>query len=435
MLKGSVSKTAASYWSTRVFRHDTGHGKESTFSVKIQFEGRRERFSLGTASREIAATNASEIYRVLKTSGWDAAISMFKKGMGPIPKSNALTIGRYLEKVRDQWTGTETTLNLYVRAIRKIVSDIEGLDPGKSRFDYQNDGVVRWHHQIDQVTLASITDAKVNKWAFDFLKEAGRDHVARNKRKISINSYLRNAKSLFSDRVVKSIGLELPSPLPFSGAGFFGGVDQRYFSQFDIRKLLTTARDQLAALDPDAYSVVLLAAFGGLRRSEIDLLEWPSIDLQHGVLQLRITKHFNPKTPDSLRPILLRETWVLDWFKDLQRKHGISTGYVLAPNAHYTGDQSLFYYRCKSVFERVTRWLRSNGVKGDRPLHILRKEAGSDIVKRTGLISGAAFLRHKTPAVTALHYSDYRIMETPSFGDIYSGDDKSTKDNVIPYKL
>jgi hypothetical protein len=61
--------------------------------------------------------------------------------------------------------------------------------------------------------------------------------------------------------------------------------------------------------------------------------------------------------------------------------------------------------------------LRTHGIKDVRPLHALRKEAGSDIVKRAGLISGAAFLRHKSPTVTAMHYSDYRIIETPNFGD------------------
>jgi integrase len=419
-MKQISSKTSATYWSDRVYFHNTGKGSEKTFSVKMQFDGRRERFPLDTANREIAARTAAEIYRVLKTNGWNGAISVYKKDptKGPVTKTSELTVGQYLAEVREKWTGKQTTLDLYIRGLRKIVSDIDGLDPRNKRFDYIGDGAVVWHQRIDQVPLASITDVKVEKWKFDFLAEAEKTEIARNKRKITINTYLRNAKSLFNEKVIKGTGLELPSPRPLADIDFFGGVDQKYYSVFDIRKLLVSAKDLLADLDPDAYSVILLAAFGGLRRHEIDLLEWPAIDFKHGVIQLRLTDYFTPKTQDALRAIPLREKWVMDWFKDRKRQQAGDSGFVVAPKAPYFKDQKLDYYRCADLFRRVSRWLRTNGVKDGRPLHVLRKEAGSDIVKRAGLISGAAFLRHKTPTVTAMHYSDYRVTETPSYGDI-----------------
>jgi len=408
-------KMSANYWTSRVYFHKQSTDFESNYSVSIQFKGRRERFKVGTANREIAGRIASEIYRSLSNFGWSRTIAIYKKHQSNF--SGALTVGDYLDAVRKNWSGKQTTFDIYIRFLRQIVSDIENLDPKNKRFDHMSDGAIRWHKLVDRVGLNAITADKVNKWKLDSLAQAEPTETARNKRKISINTCLRNARSLFAPRIVKSTGLELPSPLPFAGVDFFGGVDQRYFSNFDIHKLLATAKEKLSLMDPDSYSVILLAAFAGLRRREIDLLEWPSIDFKNEMIQLRITDYYHPKTADSLRPIPLRDRSVLDWFKARKRVQDATDGFVIVPDAPYTKDQKLDYYRCEELFERLTRWLRTHGIKDVRPLHALRKEAGSDIVKRAGLISGAAFLRHKSPTVTAMHYSDYRITETPNFGD------------------
>ena len=410
------SKDNAKYWADRVYFHEPSKGNpETEYSVKIQFNGRRERFKLNTANREIAGRLAVEIYRTLKTHGWDRAIAQFKKGqLPPSSGGSSLTIGQYLAAVRQNWHGAEATLNLYIRSLRKIVSDIGNLDPAKVRFDHMKDGAYDWHARIDKIELESITAAKVNVWKMEFLRAAGESQAAINKRKISINTYLRNAKSLFAERVVKLTGLELPAPRPFHGIDFFGGTDSRYFSKFDIREILTKAKERLAPMDPEGYSIVLLSAFAGLRRIEIDLLEWPSIDFNVGVIQLGYTHFYRPKTRDSLMPVPIREKWVLDWFWARRQ----TSGFVVAPEAPYLKDQKNDYYRTEQILERTTRWLRAHGVNEERPLHALRKEAGSDIVKRAGLNAGAAFLRHTSTTVTSMHYADYRITETPSFGDI-----------------
>lgn len=423
------SKTSASYWLSRIYFHDEKcKSSEPFYSVKIQFEGWRERFSLGSPNREIAARTAAEIYRTIKTAGWARAIAVYKKEQTTLDKG--LTIGEYLGAVRKNWAGSETTLNLYIRGLRKIVSEIFNLDPQNKRFSYVSPAAAQWHARIDRVPLSAITEARVNKWKMDFYARAKESEVARNKRKITINTYLRNARSLFAKRIVKLTGFELPSPVPFAGIELFGGVDQRYFSSFDIRRVLDAAREKLAPFDPDAYSVVLLSAFAGLRRREMDLLEWPSIDFEHEMIQLRRTEFYAPKTPDSLRPIPFRTLLVLDWFKERKASSwDHPDGFVLAPGVAYRKDERMDYYRCDELFDRVAKWLRTHGVNDERPLHSLRKEAGSDIVKRAGLVAGASFLRHKTTAVTAQHYSDYGVIETPNFGG-----STACAENVIPFK-
>src|SRR6516162_9007784 len=114
------------------------------------------------------------------------------------------------------------------------------------------------------------------------------------------------------------------------------------------------------------YSVILLASIGGLRRREIDLLEWPSFNLEHGVIQLRLTEYYRPKTPDSLRAIPFNAPWVLDWFKARRSAQGDSPRFVVAPKAEYRPDQKMDYYRTADLLAKVSAWLRAQGVNAIR---------------------------------------------------------------------
>ena len=64
-------------------------------------------------------------------------------------------------------------------------------------------------------------------------------------------------------------------------------------------------------------------------------------------------------------------------------------------------------YRCEAVFERTTWWLRRHGVEGEKPLHTLRKEAGSKIqAATTG--SRACARSTRTPRTTWSWRSPFR---------------------------
>lgn len=418
------SKTSAEYWLSRVYFHNQGGKVDPDYSVKVQFAGRRERFPLGTANKRQAAELAREIYRTLSSGGWDLTIAVYKKGQ---TIDGDVTVGQYLDAVRRVWTKHENTLHNYTRSLRMIVTELFNLDPDNQRFNYREAGSAAWRARTDAVCLSDITPERVNAWALGYaardIKTRGSgaapetNHVMLNRRRISANSYLRTAKSLFSPKLLKRTGFKLAS-IPFAGVEFFGGTDSRYFSDFDIRKVLLAAKAELGPFDADAYSVILLSAVAGLRRREIDLLEWPSIDFEHGAIQLRVTEYYRPKTPDSLRAVPFGTAWVLDWFKARRDAQGDQARFVVAPAIRYAPDQKTHYYRTADLLARVAAWLRGQGVQAIRPLHTLRKEAGADIVRRMGLVAGAAFLRHKTTAVTAAHYTDWTITETPSFVDI-----------------
>jgi integrase len=54
------------------------------------------------------------------------------------------------------------------------------------------------------------------------------------------------------------------------------------------------------------------------------------------------------------------------------------------------------------------QWLRQNGVEGAKPLHALRKEAGSIVATKAGIHAASQFLRHADIQVTSMHYAGHK---------------------------
>jgi hypothetical protein len=67
-------------------------------------------------------------------------------------------------------------------------------------------------------------------------------------------------------------------------------------------------------------------------------------------------------------------------------------------------------------------WLRAKGVVSKKPLHTLRKEFGSQINARHGLLAASEQLRHGGIAVTARHYVENRSRSVLGFGHLLKGE-------------
>jgi integrase len=123
--------------------------------------------------------------------------------------------------------------------------------------------------------LADLTPSKVQQWKLSFVANAGNDPVKQRAARISANSFLRRAKSLFAPSMIKHLErVALPTPPPFDGVEFYSRTSMRYHSNFDVLKLIRTAKKELARSKPEQYKVFLLAVMAGLRRREIGTLEW-----------------------------------------------------------------------------------------------------------------------------------------------------------------
>ena len=75
-------------------------------------------------------------------------------------------------------------------------------------------------------------------------------------------------------------------------------------------------------------------------------------------------------------------------------------------------------YRCDQVFERAIKWLRAHGVDTQKPLHTLRKEAGSLVATEADIQAAKQFLRHKSIAVTSAYYAQNKAAHTVNVGDL-----------------
>jgi hypothetical protein len=75
-------------------------------------------------------------------------------------------------------------------------------------------------------------------------------------------------------------------------------------------------------------------------------------------------------------------------------------------------------YRCTQEVRALLAWLRAKGVVSKTPLHTLRKEFGSQINARYGLLAASEQLRHGGIAVTARHYIENRSRSVLGFGHL-----------------
>jgi len=273
-------KTDVRYWEQKIFRdaytRDGIRVAVSDWSVRIQHFHRRETFQLGTPNRAAAAAKAKEIFFCLKGNGWEEALRRFKPEAAKPAKpaepsqSTEATVGDLIREAQSLAGVRPRTFADYAKSFRKIVAEISGIDGSRVKFDPHTGGRQKWVEKIDSVKLAEITPEKVQKWKLQFLEKAAQDPASQRRAKISVNSLLRQAKSLFSAKIIRFVQLRLPSPLPFEGVTFEPRQSMRFQSTIDIRKLISQAKEELAngsADQKEQYKVFLLAVCAGLRRS------------------------------------------------------------------------------------------------------------------------------------------------------------------------
>jgi hypothetical protein len=213
-------KTDVRYWQSKLFKPwYTRNGKRvelDQYAVKSQHKGWRENFILGTPNRATAAAKAREVYVYLTANGWEAALARFKPKSKPDMKTHA-SVGDFLEEVKAKADLKPKTFEGYAIAFRKILTDAFNIDGGKERFDYQKGGRGRWLERVHAIKLADVTPGRIQEWKRAFLARAGGSHLKQRTARISVNSFIRRAKSLFASDIIKHLeAVKLPSPLPFT---------------------------------------------------------------------------------------------------------------------------------------------------------------------------------------------------------------------------
>jgi integrase len=418
--KRGFGKTDARYWHEIIFKPTYTRADQTLslddWAMRIQWRGRREVFNLKTPNRAAAAAKAREIYMTLAGAGWDAAIEKFKPQMQP---KAAATVGEFLSELRNLWSGKPKTFDDYCRSFRTILAQLFQIKGGREKYDYVNGGRAAWLAKIDRIRLADVTPAKVNKWRIAFVKKVGANPIKQRRARISCNSLLRQAKSLFSPDLLAHVKLSTPDKLPFDGVAFYERESMRYHSAVDIEALIS---DAVRELPQEQLKIFLLATFAGLRRNEIDKLQWPAFRWNDGVIRIEATECFTPKSSDSAGDVPIDKE-LLAMFRGWHAK--AAGAFVIKADSEPRPQAGYTHYRADCHFVALTDWLRSKGVTAGKPLHELRKEFGSQLCAKYGIYAASRALRHSGIGITAEHYLDQKERVTFGMGDLLT-----TPDNV-----
>ena len=137
-------------------------------------------------------------------------------------------------------------------------------------------------------------------------------------------------------------------------------------------------------------------------------MEWLSFRWAHDEIEIRPTAHFAAKSEDSYGRVQM-ESAIMDIFREF---HTRAKGKFVVECGHAAKAVRWNHYRCQSHFEALIQWLRAQGIQGDKPLHILRKEFGSNVCTAHGIYAASRALRHADINVTSQFYTESRSRVT-----------------------
>ena len=411
----SYAKSDERYWQSKV---EFWNKSDKLYSVRLAHKGHREVFKLHTANKKQAAQKARDIYLSLKANGWDSTFEKFKPKEAETITSP--TIGDIIEVFLKQTKVSSSTARGYVTALRNVTAGIMGIEKDNSRYDYVNGGTGAWQAKVDAVKLSSITGAAVNEWMNSFVTErTEEDFTKQRSSQISANSFLTCCRSVFGKKVIGALRerLELPESIPFDEATKFKIGKKKYESDVNIEKLISKAYRELRGIDQDQQWLIFLLSVGaGLRRGEVDVLIWDQIDFKENVIDLKGTKYFKPKGTlgdVSIDPEMANAI--------AKYKKNSDSEFVIQSDIAPRFSTKSRTYRADAHHKKLILWLRANGMDTGKPMHDLRKEAGSRIYEKYGLMAASKFLRHGDVSTTADYYVNNSDDATTGFGSLLTG--------------
>ena len=433
-----ASKFTPAYWRPRLFQPTYGSGdglrNVEEFYCQIQSAGRREKIALGTNNREEASRTAARLFKTIAAKGWKVALAevlpgkVERKAASGCPtigeflaailshcvKGNAEPIGKYKPHLDPK------TFNNYAVCLRWISARALGVKASASRFGKGNKA---WREHVEKHRLDELTPDLVEETLLQHSNAFLGNPVAERKAKNSAASFARQARSLFAAEVLKHLPFTT-IPNPFAGLKVESARIARYVSQMDAATLLRLGRDELKADAPEAYKALLLALGAGLRRREIDNLQWQQVDSTRCVVRVMANESFSGKTVDSENEVFVDAGLIaeLDQFRA-----AAGSLYVLEESRKVNALAVRSEYRAAEPFAVLVAWLRKQGVTSHKPIHALRKEFGSIVTASSDIHVAMNQLRHSDISTTAKYYTDARRRVAPQIGSMLKDNSAETK--------
>ncbi len=408
-------KTDVRYWREKLFQRSNDE-----WHCRIGFGTRQDRWPLKTANREQAAAKARDIWLALQRDGFEATEAKFKPWTVAPPQTSpqSVTVGDFIQAVTAVAVVRPTTLTTYTRKLRFLASQIVKVKGTRARHDYVNGGAAKWREEVDNVPLAELTPEKILQWRTSYISAHDRNPLNRGSAQQTAASIIRNAKTLFSPKIIRNLGLELPSPLPFDGVDLGKRPRTRYKSNINPQLLVSLAHSELKEPEPELFKIFLLAFGAGLRRSEIDRLTWKNFDWERGTISIEASEYGLTKTESSADSIDIGEDLLRHFRTALAQSR---SEFVIESKAAATAAPHWNRYRCDGHFKALLTWLRTKGVTARNPLHTLRKEFGSLINQKFGIFAASAALRHSNITITREAYVDRKERIALNISEIMQG--------------
>jgi integrase len=139
------------------------------------------------------------------------------------------------------------------------------------------------------------------------------------------------------------------------------------------------------------------------------------VPLDECVIHIQTTEYFRPKSRESENDIPVDPDLMEIFPRLLCGRQG---EFVIESESAPDNGKPFEHYRCHRDFVELNGWVGSKGVVSRTPLHALRKEFGSQINARFGLVAAQRMLRHAQVAVTAAHYVEIKQRPVLGFGHL-----------------
>jgi integrase len=408
-----AAKSSVDYWKAKVRPRLLRDGKP-TPELYVRLKegsstngGRDAWVCLDTANKATAATKARDLWLAVRAKGIDQALAEFRPKAAPRAPRIA-SVGEVITAAQALSTTRPQSFAQAAMRLRQIAAELAGVERPVHATAYRSPGFAAWREKVDALPISRITPVAVRGWRDARIAARSANHVERRAATVSADATIRMARSIFAKRILAAgLGakVNLPSPLPFAGVTL-GGSTKRFSERIDAERLFAAARRDLEAECPEVFRAFVLCLLAGLRRSEADRLMWAQLDLDGASLSIERTEYFEPKSEESNRQVELDPVAV----EILRRAKSENPDpvFVLKGSVPKPQTSAAPVYRADAApwrtWERLVAWLGAQGIQDGKPIHVLRKLAGSLVFSAHGLEQARGFLGHASVVTTSNSY-------------------------------
>jgi len=351
--------------------------RNGRFSLQGTWEGKQRQVALKTDNLTTAKSRARVFETIAEAHGFEAAVINLEGG-------------RFLRK------GEDPTLEEMGALYREFVASSDS-PPREITIKANLRNLKRVLDASKETTISRINAEKVRK-------ELLPNNATPSQRR-TYTSIIRSVKGIFKKRALAYYhgkGIKLSDP--FESVDLVAPKVTAYTPlSSDVRMDIWNNADK--ELSAPLVCMVLLALGAGMRRAEIQACRdsWFSVQKDIVYISIQEEEGFSPKSGEKRVVPISLELW-----ERLKTMRGEKP-------------QKFFVKREGETlwveFGKVSKWLHKKGVNDSKPLHALRKEAGSLMAKNGGILEASRFLGHADTVITSKHYVGVENMAPVQIND------------------